>query len=291
MRRVKIITHPGKAHRDEFLACAVAAFSIYRSGSTATIERRIAGDSDLDSSSVWVIDTGMRWDAQNLNFDHHQEDAQVEGRCALDLVLLHVLDQRAYDMFRLCNPWLRTTALHDNTGAVGAAKALGMDVKSYLGTRSPLEKAALARFGEHSVIHPGSQVMGELIDTGRVLVCEAETMRHFDEEVIPSLSLPFEHLGVRVWDVRAARLEDETISTAMLNHAAAGKSVDIVVSSSTRNANQVGLYRQPRASGRLDFSKLTGLPGVNFAHKNGFYAVLDGATDQSILDCIEKSMS
>lgn len=257
----------------------------------STIERRAVGDSDLDNPSTWVIDTGMRWEPANLNFDHHQDEAYVAGRCALDLVLLHVLDQRAYDMFRVCNAWLQTTALHDNAGAVGTSRALGLDVKSYLATRSPIERAALARFGEHSLIAPGSQMMGELIDTGRLLVCEAESLRHFDEEVIPSLSLPFDHVGVRVWDVRAARMEDETISTAMLNYAAGSKHVDVVISSSSRNPLQVGIYRQTRASGKLDFGKLSGSPGVSFAHKNGFYAVLEGVTDKAILDLIEKSMS
>lgn len=291
MKRVKIVTHPGKAHRDEYLACAVVAFHAYRAGASCLIERRAVGDADLDHPGVWVIDAGMQWNPELLNFDHHQVGAQVEGKCSLDLVLLHVLDQRSYEMFRTCNAWLQTTSIHDNSGAAVASKALGLDLRSYLATRSPLERIALARFSELSVVQPGCSTMSELIDTGRVILGEAETMRHFDDEVIPALSSPFEHLGLRLWDVRAAKMEDETISTALLNHAALARGVDVVISLSSRSQGLVGLYRQHRATGRLDFSKLAGLPGVNFAHKNGFYVVLESPSDASIMDCVCKSMS
>jgi hypothetical protein len=78
---------------------------------------------------------------------------------------------------------------------------------------------------------------------------------------------------MRVWDLRDAWSDDDNISMAMINHAASGRGVDVVVGRSSRG-NGVSLYRQAWATQKLDLSKLKESPGVKFVHKNGFCAIL-----------------
>ena len=55
-----IITHPGSAHKDDFLACCVLIAE-----SPVSIHRKDPDSEDLDDSSVAVIDVGdQRFKAQ-----------------------------------------------------------------------------------------------------------------------------------------------------------------------------------------------------------------------------------
>ena len=63
----KIITHPGGAHKDEFLACCVLLAS-----DSATILRQEATDEELNDPLVVVVDVGHRPEPHPNNFDHHQ---------------------------------------------------------------------------------------------------------------------------------------------------------------------------------------------------------------------------
>ena len=62
-----IVTHPGAAHKDEFLACA---FLITQYG--VPIARREPTQSDLAKTDTIVVDVGGSHDPALLNFDHHQ---------------------------------------------------------------------------------------------------------------------------------------------------------------------------------------------------------------------------
>ena len=62
-----IVTHPGGAHKDDFLACCLLA---HLHGSP--IQRREPTSEDLANPSICVVDVGGEHDAQLNNFDHHQ---------------------------------------------------------------------------------------------------------------------------------------------------------------------------------------------------------------------------
>lgn len=286
MRKTRIVTHNGKAHRDEYLACAVIMFSEYRQGRQTFIERRIAGSSDLNNKDTWVVDTGGAWNPELKNFDHHQQDPLLDGQCAFDLVLSEIIGREAYSTYRACSPWMKLTALHDTLGSAGAAQSMNIDIKSYSSTRSPLERAALAGFGEASVIHVESPIAIAMRETGRLITLEAEEFACATPERLSNAAPPFEHAGMKVWDLRSAWGEDDTVSIAMINHAASTRSVDVVVGRSSRG-NGVSLYRQAWATHKLDLSKLQSIQGVKFVHKNGFYAILSSeVTDQDITDLL-----
>ncbi|MBD36927.1 MAG: hypothetical protein CMI28_02470 [Opitutae bacterium] len=61
-----IITHPGGAHKDDFLAC-----SVLLSNHPASIFRRDPTEQELEDPEVAVVDIGHQHDPELNNFDHH----------------------------------------------------------------------------------------------------------------------------------------------------------------------------------------------------------------------------
>ena len=286
MRKTRIVTHNGKAHRDEYLACCVILYHEYRQGRLCFIERRMVGDTDLGCKDTWVVDAGGHWDPDYRNFDHHQDDASLQGLCAVDLVLLHILGKTAYDTFRAVNPWMRVTATHDTLGASAAASLLGVDVKGYISTWSPIEKATLAHFGETQVVHIESPMICGMRETGRMILTEAEELSVGIPDALNGAAPPFEHVGLRIWDIRHVDCGDDTVSMALVNQAASSRGADVVLGKNSRTGGW-GIYREAWATDKLDLSRLRDMPGVKFTHKNGFYAVVTNeVTDAGLLEML-----
>lgn len=270
MKRTKIVTHYGKAHRDEFLACCVIFFSEYRNGRICYVERRIATQSDLASPDVWVVDTGGAYDPANLNFDHHHLQGDM---CALDMVLKHLLGDNKYQNYRAVSPWLKNTSVQDNSGAKVAAEKLHVDLNTYMSTRSPIEKFVLERFAETMVIHCESYLAFLMRDIGRMIVASAEHLNEDLPHMISNTPVPVDHFGVRLWDIRGLNTDDST-ALAVINQAAFQRGVDLMLSSTGRSSGGIGLYRQAWAKHKIDLTLLKDHPQAKFTHKNGYYAVL-----------------
>ncbi|MEM6821799.1 MAG: MYG1 family protein, partial [Verrucomicrobiota bacterium] len=77
----KIVTHPGSAHKDDFLAC-----SLLISLHDVPIERRLPSDRELTNPEVCLIDIGHEHKPELLNFDHHQFPRDHVPTCSLSLV-------------------------------------------------------------------------------------------------------------------------------------------------------------------------------------------------------------
>ena len=77
-----IVTHPGGAHKDDFLACCLLA---HLHG--IPNQRREPTDDDLADRSICVVDVGGVHDPEHNNFDHHQFARDAPPLCALSLVL------------------------------------------------------------------------------------------------------------------------------------------------------------------------------------------------------------
>jgi len=279
MRRTKIITHYGKAHRDEFLACCIVFFTEYRYGRTCVLERRVATQTDLASPNVWVVDTGNVYDPTHLNFDHHQIHGDM---CSLDMVLKHTLGDDVYQSFRAVSPWLKNTTTQDNSGAKVAADRLNIDLSTYMSTRSPIEKFVLSRFSETMIIHCESYLSALMRDIGRMIVTDAEHVSDELPDMINSLPSPSDHNGLRIWDIRSM-VSDDSTALAVINQAAHQRGVEIMISSTGRSGGGFGLYRQAWAKSKIDLSLLKDQPQVKFTHKNGYYAVIDSSLDDNAI--------
>ena len=109
-----ILTHPGRAHRDDLYACGL----LLALQPNASAERRSPTPDELDDPTVAVVDVGGRHEPERLNFDHHQFAADAEPACALTLVLRWL---GADSMARVLWPWLEALEWLDSRGPTATA--------------------------------------------------------------------------------------------------------------------------------------------------------------------------
>ena len=167
---MKIITHAGKAHLDDLMACAIAVahLRIWNDSADITIERRDPTCEELDDREVVVLDVGNRYEPTNSNFDHHQlprgSHDSAMTLLAANLGMPNGLSLDEYnpgdaefpmdsmasfleDVF----PWFRRRAELDSCGPFATAKSAGVEwkvVESFLG---PFEDLVLAEFEKDPV--------------------------------------------------------------------------------------------------------------------------------------------
>lgn len=275
MRKVRIVTHNGSAHRDEFLACCAVLFHEYADRLVQpVIERRMFTEQDLRCDHTYVIDTGGRWEPDFLNFDHHQADSLVAERCALDLVLEHLMGDDTYQGFCRANDWLRLTTIQDTRGSNEAALSIGATPRIYSITRSPVELYVIKWFSEASVVYADSALYATMREIGRGLLSSVPDVQS-QLRALRAIPGPRDVGGVLLWDIRAAWDNDERHSFAIVNDMASKMAVDIVVGHNLRHS-KVGLYRQEWSANKLNLARLEGHPKFHSAHPNGFYAVVSG---------------
>lgn len=281
------MTHNGAAHRDDFLACCVVLFHEFSQNMhRPAIERRMVLPSDLTSDHTYVIDTGGEWDPKLLNFDHHQEDPRLVDRCALDLVLEHLMapDDRRY--YVRTNDWLKLTSIQDTRGSSEAALSLGVTPRAYAIMRSPVELYVLRWFADAQVVHPDSALWALMLEIGRGVMASVPDVAA-QRDALRGVPGPVMMHGISVWDIRDAWASDDRHGFAVVNDMAARRGVDVVISHNLRSG-KVGLYRQEWSAHKLDLSRLAAHPKHHASHQNGFYAVVESdVKDFELLEMIE----
>lgn len=142
-----ILTHPGSAHKDEFLACCVLL-----AVSPVTIVRREPTEADLANPALAVVDVGHRHEPALNNFDHHQLPPDAAPTCALSFVLQHL---GLYQDARTFCEWLEPAEWFDCRGPKTTAKWLGVQPDIVFKLLSPLDTTLLRRFAASTTHSPG----------------------------------------------------------------------------------------------------------------------------------------
>src|SRR6056300_989858 len=145
-----IITHPGGAHKDDFLAC-----SVLLSNHPVSIFRRDPTEQELEDPEVAVVDIGHQHDPELNNFDHHQLPRDHEPTCALSLVLQKF--EIYEDTKEFCS-WLETTEWFDCRVPHDTAEWLGVDREAMAKLNSPLDVTMFQAFAKQKEHHPGEPV-------------------------------------------------------------------------------------------------------------------------------------
>ncbi|BCX47103.1 hypothetical protein HAHE_10110 [Haloferula helveola] len=266
----QILTHPGGAHKDEFLACCVLA-SVHR----CEIVRREPNDADLADPEVAVIDVGGEHERERSNFDHHQFPADHDPVCALSLVLM---DLGVYEDARRFCDWLETSERLDVTGPRGTAAWLGVEPEVMAKLNSPIDITLLRRFASVSEVSPGEPLYEVMCWIGGDLL---EYLRSLRER------LEFIAQHAEVWEVgelkvlfmpRTEPLPDEP--SAGLGRHLEAIGLEETVSGLVypdRRGSGYGLSRF-RDDLRFDFTRIEKEDDVHFAHARGFVAK-SSATD------------
>ncbi|MDP0491238.1 MAG: MYG1 family protein [Verrucomicrobiota bacterium JB023] len=150
MPPTQIVTHPGPAHKDEFLAC-----SLLLSPYPVPIIRREPTEADLADPEIIVVDVGGQHEPDSNNFDHHQFPADHPPICALSLVLQHL---ELYDDARKFCEWLEPAEYFDTRGPVETARWLGLSREHLAQLNSPIDGTILRAFARAETLHPGDML-------------------------------------------------------------------------------------------------------------------------------------
>ena len=282
----KIITHPGGAHKDEFLACCVLL-----ANDSVSILRQEATEQDLKDPQVVVVDVGHRHEPQLNNFDHHQFPRDAEPTCSLSLVLSKL---GIYEDARSFCPWLEVAEWFDCRGPNDTADWLGLDREVVGKLNSPIDITILQGFAKHVEHNPGEpiwevmQMMGqELVEyitglRGRIdevsNIEEVWMLNHGDEEFkvifAPRSNPSIEEVsGALGWRVKELGLEEE---------------VYVMVYPDGRGQG----YGMKRFNDReeIDFSRIEKESDVRFAHARGFIAKVEAVGIDRLKELIMKSI-
>jgi hypothetical protein len=274
----QILTHPGGAHKDDFLACSILVHL-----HQAPIVRREPAQADLDDPATLIIDVGGEHEPARGNFDHHQFPKDHPPVCALSLVLQHI---GLYDDARLFCDWLEPAEWFDCLGPIETAQKLGVDRDVMNKLNSPIDVTLLRRFAATTELSPGDPLWEIMRFIGEDLVVYLETLHHRLEYIkdhadfwtIDGPHGPFEVIFMP----RTDPLPDEPSMGLPRFIEAAGKNETVLgMFYPDRRGDGYGLSRH-NDSPLLDFSDLEQHDDVHFAHNRGFIAKTS-ATDPARL--------
>jgi hypothetical protein len=164
-----LLTHPGSAHKDEFLACCIL-LALH----PVRIERREPVSEDLVNPAVCVLDVGHQHDPALNNFDHHQLSKEQPPTCSLSLVLQHL---GLYDDAREFCEWLEPAEWFDCRGPNSTAKWLGVERGLLNKLNSPIDVTLLRRFALAKVLSPGDPLWEVMCMVGADMIDYVKSLR------------------------------------------------------------------------------------------------------------------
>jgi hypothetical protein len=262
----RIITHPGGAHKDDFLAVSVLI-----ARTSASVERRVPKPEEIEDPSVALVDIGGSHDPARSNFDHHHFPREHAPTCALSLVLEHL--GLYEDALMFCD-WLEPAEWFDSRGPNKTAEWLGVSREAVARLNSPIDVTLLRRFARESRLESGQTLY--------------EVMRFVGEDLVEFLTSARKRLDrtaavVQTWDLDVA---DQGAQALFLPRT--DSSPDEPSASLARYVRSQGwedkvvalIYPDRRGDGygisrfddhpKLDFSRLGDEADVHFAHTSGF---------------------
>lgn len=263
-----IVTHPGGAHKDDFLACSLLA---HLHG--VPIQRREPTDEDLVNPSICVVDVGGAHDPELNNYDHHQFPRDAPPLCALSLVLQSM--GLYEDALSFC-AWLRPAEWLDTLGPNETAKLMGIPRAALGELNSPLDMTLLNRFASQPELKPENPIHQVMCMVGEDIVNYLQSLRerldylkdHAQYWTIATVGEPIQALFLEKSDV----ISDDPSFGVYAFIESEGKQNELqALVTPDRRGDGYGMTRYDD-SPRLDFSQIESLDEVRFAHKRGFVA-------------------
>jgi len=279
-----ILTHPGSAHKDEFLACCVLLAT-----APGPILRREPTEADLADPATAVVDVGHRHEPALNNFDHHQLPADAAPTCALSLVLQHLglyADARAF-----CD-WLEPAEWFDCRGPNVTAQWLGVERDIVSKMQSPIDGTLLRRFAAAKQLSAGDPVWEIMRLVGTDLLDYLRTLRarltflaqHAQLWSLDGLTVSAEDQSAPavVFLPRTEPLPEDPsagLDRHVLEQGLDGRVVALIAPD--RRGGGYGLSKH-RDHPRLDFTRIKAEPDVHFAHARGFIAKTSATDPQRL---------
>lgn len=263
-----IVTHPGRAHADDFIACCflVSKYNI-------PVFRRSPTQEDIADPCVIVVDVGGEYSPTCENYDHHHDSPLVKNKCALELVLSAHFNEYESDINDVF-PWLKTVSAMDNYGPASVAKNLGLETpqKLFATQLNPIGPMVLEIFSKQEEIYLFSFEYSLVQKIGDMMTKNLRMFRRRQEH-LERYVYPKEIKGLKVLFYYGT--ENEENPQDGLTEFQRKHHPDAAISVSPNPRGGVSLFRIDNHP-RVDFNRVRGDPEVEFAHNNGFLAVVGG---------------
>ncbi|MEZ4252670.1 MAG: MYG1 family protein [Polyangiales bacterium] len=261
-----ILTHPGGAHKDDFLAACVL---VAEHG--APIVRRDPTDAELDDPGVAIVDVGGRHEPAQSNFDHHHFGREHPPTCALSLVLDHL---GLYGEAKSLCDWLEPAEWFDSRGPKKTAEWLQVPRRAISQLHSPIDVTMLRRFAASSELAPGQTLYEVMRFIGEDLLSYLREARTRIAEVRSHVARwTIEDGDTRLQGLFLPRssgvLDEPSGALASLIRFEGWQSEIAVMVYPDRRGTGYGISRYDDHPA-LDFSRVQDEPDVHFAHASGF---------------------
>lgn len=267
-RPIRLIqTHPGSAHKDDFLACCLLIHS-----HRVPVLRAEPDEATLTDPTVCLVDVGHCHEPDRNNFDHHQLPRDHPPTCALSLVLQ---DLGLYEDARDFCDWLETTEWLDARGPNRTADWLGIGRHVLARLNSPVDIALLRRFSRHETLEPGDPLWQMMQWIGEDLVSYLTEIRQrmgFIRDNASYWDLP----GVKpMRAIHLPRVEpvpnDPSGGLARFLSRQPGPIPTVAMVYPDRRSTGYALARV-NDHPDFDFNRIAREPDVHFVHASGFLA-------------------
>jgi hypothetical protein len=256
-----ILTHPGGAHKDDFLACCLLAYT-----HGVTIQRREPEEADLQCKTTVVVDVGGLHEPENQNFDHHQFPQDHPPTCALSLVLQHL---GLYEDAQQFCEWLETSEWLDARGLVRTAKWLGVERSVVTQLNSPVDVTLLRRFASGTEHQPDEVVYEVMRMIGEDLVLYLQGMRKRMNFIAENASVWELESGFSILFIPRTDPLPAEPSSGLARYIEHHAPNCIGMVYPDRRGGGYGLSRH-NDDLRLDFTRTEACDDVHFAHRAGF---------------------
>lgn len=273
----KIVTHPGSAHKDDFLSVCVLLSMLGR----AEIHRREATLEDIVDPDTYLVDVGMHYDPQKHNFDHHQDSGLP---CSFHLVMQHIgHHETAMQMFE----WYSYMNSMDINGPHRTAENLGIETKVLFAASSPIDGFILARFSELKIMNETHMLYGLMQDLGADLL----RIMRLKQERLEKLKGQAEIVAVKHLKAIFSTIRDNPkLSMDRFLRYLDDPQVAISITPSVRGPGwellRLGDHKL------VDFSTLTNHPEIRFVHYNGFVAKTRSMLPQNdVIELVSQAVS
>ena len=253
----KIITHPGSAHKDDFLSTSVLLATLH----DAEVYRCEPTQADLDDSDTFVVDVGMEYDPIRRNFDHHQDTSLP---CAFHLLLQHLgLHEAATQAFA----WYPYMSMIDVRGAYRTAEHLGIDTDILFTTSSPIDGYILANFSQIDSLNKNDMLYVLMKDFGRDMISLVKRkMERFERLKVEAKIVPIKQYKA----VFSAIDDSPKLSMDMYLRYLADE--DIVMNIIPSNRCKGWELVRIGDNTMIDFRSIARCPEIRFVHGSGFLA-------------------
>ncbi len=253
----KIITHPGSAHKDDFMSVSILLATL----GSAEIFRREATSADLADPDTYVVDVGMEHAPARHNFDHHQHSTLP---CAFHLVMMHL---GYHDAAMVVFGWYAQMSMMDVRGPYKTAEYLGVDSSILFSSSSPIDGYILSSFSKVTSLTAEDPFYKLMKGFGTDLIgMVGLKMARLERLKKETKILPLKHLKVLVSQIK----DNPKLSMELYLRALNDEAVVMSITPSTRGAG----WEMVRLGDSMivDFRSVATHPEIRFVHVNGFIA-------------------